>query len=93
MLRQDGAGRPCVILMDLNMPKMSGFELLKAIKKDASLRKIPVIVLTTSKEKKDVSRSYDLGAAGYFAKPVDYLQFVEMIRSIETYWSLCEKPD
>ena len=84
---------PCLILIDLNMPKMNGFEFLKALRQDESLRMIPVIVLTTSKEQKDVKESYRLGAAGYMAKPVDYLQFVELVKTIDRYWSLCEQPD
>ncbi len=84
---------PCLILIDLNMPRMNGFEFLKALRQDESLRMIPVIVLTTSKEQKDVKESYRLGAAGYMAKPVDYLQFVELVKTIDRYWSLCEQPD
>ncbi|MDA8106985.1 MAG: response regulator [Nitrospiraceae bacterium] len=91
--RSKGEDRPCLILIDLNMPRMNGFEFLKALRQDESLRMIPVIVLTTSKEQKDVKESYRLGAAGYMAKPVDYLQFVELVKTIDRYWSLCEQPD
>ncbi len=91
--RSKGEDRPCLILIDLNMPRMNGFEFLKALRQDESLRMIPVIVLTTSKEQKDVRESYRLGAAGYMAKPVDYLQFVELVKTIDSYWSLCEQPE
>jgi CheY-like chemotaxis protein len=84
--------RPCIILLDLNMPVMNGIEFLQAIKQDAQFRSIPVIMLTTSEEQKDKVRSFDLGVAGYMAKPVDYRQFVEMIRSIDVYWTLSEMP-
>jgi CheY-like chemotaxis protein len=84
--------KPFVILLDLNMPKMSGIEFLKIIKADDSLKMIPVIVLTTSKEKKDVLDSFDLGAAGYMIKPVDYAKFVEVISSVMLYWDSSELP-
>ncbi|MGE5300800.1 MAG: response regulator [Acidobacteriota bacterium] len=91
--RSKSEDRPCLILIDLNMPRMNGFEFLKALRQDESLRMIPVIVLTTSKEQKDVKESYRLGVAGYMAKPVDYLQFVELVKTIDRYWSLCEQPE
>ena len=84
---------PCVILLDLNMPKMNGFELLRTIKADKELRKIPVIVLTTSKEKQEIQESFELGAAGYMVKPVGYERFVETIRVIDLYWGLSYLPD
>ena len=83
---------PGIILLDLNMPKMNGIEFLQERKKDEQLRLIPVIVLTTSKEEQDKVESYQLGVAGYMIKPVDYLQFVEVIRTIHMYWTLCELP-
>jgi CheY-like chemotaxis protein len=91
--KSKGEDRPCLILIDLNMPRMNGFEFLRALRQDESLRMIPVIVLTTSKEQKDVRESYRLGAAGYMAKPVDYLQFVELVKTIDRYWTLCEQPE
>jgi len=84
--------KPFVILLDLNMPKMNGIEFLKIIKADDTLKMIPVIVLTTSKEKKDVLDSFDLGAAGYMIKPVDYAKFVEVISSVMVYWGSSELP-
>ena len=84
--------RPCIILLDLNMPVMNGIEFLQAIKQDVQFRSIPVVMLTTSEEQKDKVRSFDLGVAGYMAKPVDYRQFVTMIRSIDMYWTISEMP-
>ncbi|WP_332855401.1 response regulator [Duganella sp. S19_KUP01_CR8] len=91
-LRDPAQERPCIILLDLNMPVMNGIEFLQQVKHDASLRRIPVIVLTTSEEQQDKVRSFDLGVAGYMAKPVDYRRFVEMMRSIDRYWTISEMP-
>ncbi len=84
--------QPCIILLDLNMPRMNGIEFLNVIKQEERLRTIPVVVLTTSKDELDRARSFDLGVAGYMVKPVDYLQFVEVIRTINLYWTLSELP-
>ena len=91
-LRQPGQVLPCIILLDLNMPVMGGIELLQVIKHDAALKRIPVVVLTTSDEQQDKVASFDLGVAGYIRKPVDYKQFVEAVRSIDAYWTLSELP-
>jgi CheY-like chemotaxis protein len=92
-LRDPGKGRPCIILLDLNMPVMNGIEFLQAVKADPDLKRIPVIVLTTSCEQRDVVESFQLGVAGYMRKPVDYQQFVETIRSIDAYWTISELPE
>lgn len=84
---------PCVILLDLNMPRMNGTEFLKVAKADDHLKKIPVIVLTTSNEERDVVESFRLSVAGYIIKPVDYKKFVEAVRTIDLYWTLSELPD
>lgn len=84
---------PALILLDINMPKMNGIEFLQAIKKVDRLKRLPVIVLTTSQEDQDRFESFDLGAAGYMLKPVDYEQFVDIIRSIYDYWSRSERSD
>ena len=91
-LREPGNEEPCIILLDLNMPIMNGIEFLQNIKQDPELRRIPVVVLTTSEEQQDKMRSFDLGVAGYMAKPVDYRQFVEVVRSINLYWTISELP-
>jgi len=92
-LREHPADRPCIILLDLNMPRMNGVEFLKIVKQDQSLRRIPVVVLTTSKEQQDRVDSFSYSVAGYMVKPVDYIQFVEVIRTIELYWTLSELSD
>jgi CheY-like chemotaxis protein len=84
--------KPFLILLDLNMPKMNGIEFLKIIKIHQELKAIPIIVLTTSKEKRDVLESFELGAAGYMVKPVDYLKFVEILNKIMIYWNSSELP-
>jgi CheY-like chemotaxis protein len=91
-LRKQDNERPCIILLDLNMPIMNGIEFLQVVKHDDQLRRFPVIVLTTSEEQQDKLNSFNLGVAGYMAKPVDYRQFVEVIRSIDLYWTISELP-
>ena len=83
-----------LILLDLNMPKMNGFEVLEAIKKDAELKSIPVIVLTSSNRGLDVERAYDLGCNSYITKPVNYDNFLKAVIEIQRYWILlCEIPN
>ncbi len=91
-LRDPNRERPCIILLDLNMPRMSGIEFLQEIKQDEQLRLIPVVVLTSSREEQDRLESFELGVAGYMVKPVDYHQFVETVRTIDLYWTLSELP-
>ncbi len=91
-LENEVNNKPSFVLLDLNMPKMNGIELLRAMKTNPALRLIPVIVLTTSKEDRDVIDSFDLSVAGYVVKPIDYTQFVETIRTINMYWSLSQLP-
>jgi len=92
-LRDSGREKPGIILLDLNMPRMNGIEFLKVVKADEELRRIPVIVLTTSKDEQDRVDSFNLGVAGYMVKPVDYMQFVEVVKAIDLYWTLSELPD
>ncbi len=92
-LRNPANEKPQIILLDLNMPKMNGFEFLQIAKRDPKLKLIPVIVLTTSKEEQDKVDSFDLYVSGYMIKPVDYLQFVEVVRAIDLYWTLSEFPE
>jgi two-component system, chemotaxis family, response regulator Rcp1 len=80
------APHPDLILLDLNMPKMDGREVLAAIKSDEDTRRIPVVILTTSQAEQDILRSYDLHANCYITKPVDFGQFIEVIQSIEDFW-------
>lgn len=80
------AVRPDLIILDLNLPKLSGHEVLADLKADEDLRRIPIAVLTTSAAESDVGRSYDLGANCYLTKPVDVLQFLKIVQSIEDFW-------
>ena len=100
-LRRDGpyaaAARPDVILLDLNMPRMTGLELLDILKEDASLRSIPVIVLTTSRAESDIWRSYNLHANAYIPKPVSIAEFEDVIQTLGNFWfrkvALPHRPD
>jgi CheY-like chemotaxis protein len=89
-LRRQGkyasAPRPDIILLDLNLPKMDGREVLQAIKTDADLKRIPVVVLTTSKAEEDVLRTYSLHANCYVTKPVDLEKFITVVKSIDAFW-------
>jgi CheY-like chemotaxis protein len=88
------APRPGLILLDLNMPKKDGREALKEIKADPELRRIRVVVLTTSKAEEDVLRTYDLSAASYITKPVTFTQLTEVVKAIGKYWlEIVELPD
>ena len=80
------APRPDLILLDLNLPKKDGREVLQEIKADQQLRRIPVVVLTTSAADEDILRSYELRANCYITKPVDLNQFIRVVRTIETFW-------
>ena len=91
-LNDSRQAKPCVILLDLNMPRMNGVEFMRIAKADPVLRKIPIVVLTTSKDDRDIVDSYKLSAAGYIVKPVDYQSFVEAIRTIDIYWTISELP-
>lgn len=89
-LRQEGeyadSARPDLILLDLNLPKKDGREVLMEIKKDEELRRIPVVVLTTSRAEEDIIRTYDCHANCYITKPVDFDQFINVVKSIENFW-------
>ena len=89
-LRREGpyadAPRPDLILLDLNLPKKDGREVLAEIKADENLKRIPVVVLTTSQAEEDILRTYELHANCYVTKPVDLQQFIAVIRAIEEYW-------
>jgi len=88
----EASPRPGIILLDLNMPIMNGIEFLKVAKADRELKKIPVIVLTTSKEENDRVESFNLSVAGYIIKPVEFEKFVEAVRVLNLYWTLSELP-
>lgn len=81
------AGMPGLILLDLNMPRMDGREALRAIKSDPDLRRIPVVVLTSSSDEEDITSSYDLGVNSFVIKPASFSSLVETMRSIWRYWT------
>jgi two-component system response regulator len=84
--------RPKVILLDLKLPKLDGLEVLKAIRSDERTRAIPVVILTSSKEQRDLVEGYHLGASAYIQKPVDFEEFRKTIREIGTFWLLVNEP-
>lgn len=89
----EDAPSPGVILLDIKMPKLDGLEVLKFIKSHKELRKIPVVILTTSKAEEDRIASYDFGANAFIQKPVGFLNFAEAIKQINVFWELVELPE
>ncbi len=92
-LRDGSNGRPELILLDLNMPGMNGIEFLRIIKGDSVLRSIPVVMLTTSDDERDIAECFDLNVAGYVIKPLDGELFVETLETVARYWCRSELPD
>lgn len=87
-LSKPDQGLPCVILLDINMPKMNGHEFLEHLNKHTVFKNIPVIMLTSSKEQQDVDNSFERGISGYILKPVDYKKFLSSIQVLNPYWTL-----
>jgi CheY-like chemotaxis protein len=85
-LRSDADSAPDLVILDLNLPRLTGHEVLAAMRADESLRRIPVAVLTTSSAESDVEKSYDLGANCFLTKPEDIEQFIHVVQSIDTFW-------
>lgn len=85
-------GHPVVVLLDLKLPKVDGLEVLAQIKSDPELKRVPVVMLTSSREEQDVIRSYDLGANGYVVKPVDFREFVDAIKELGLFWAVVNEP-
>ena len=85
-------GPPAVILLDLKMPKVDGLEVLRTIKKDPDLRVIPVVMLTSSREEADLTRSYESGANSYVVKPVEFDEFMRTVRDLGLFWGLVNEP-
>jgi CheY-like chemotaxis protein len=86
------ADNPAVMLLDLKLPKVDGLEVLQQVKSDAKLRMIPVVVLTSSHEEKDMVASYRLGVNAYVVKPVDFHEFVNAIRELGVFWAIINEP-
>ena len=87
-----GNGTPVVVLLDLKMPKVDGLEVLRQMKSDPELRRIPVVMMTSSREEQDLVRSYDLGVNAYVVKPVEFRQFTESVRKLSCFWALINEP-
>jgi CheY-like chemotaxis protein len=85
-------GNPAVILLDLKMPKVDGLEVLRRVKSDPKLRAIPIVVLTSSREERDLVDSYDLGVNAYVVKPVKFKEFVEAVDQLGVFWALINEP-
>jgi CheY-like chemotaxis protein len=83
---------PAVMLLDLKLPKVDGLEVLKRVKSDERLRMIPVVVLTSSQEEKDMMRSYKLGVNAYVVKPVDFHEFINAIKELGVFWGIVNQP-
>lgn len=81
-------GNPALVLLDLKMPKIDGLEVLRAIKEDSSLRTIPVVMLTSSREEQDLVRSYQLGVNAYIVKPVGFAEFIEAVKQLGAFWAI-----
>jgi two-component system response regulator len=79
---------PAVVLLDIKMPRMNGLEVLKAMRSDEAMRRIPVVILSSSREESDLARSWDLGANAYVIKPVDVDQFFEAVRTLGQFWAV-----
>lgn len=90
--RERPAGNPAVVLLDLKMPKVDGMEVLRAIRSDEELKKIPVVILTSSREEFDIVRSYELGVSSYVVKPVNFREFVETVSTLGAYWAVINEP-
>jgi CheY-like chemotaxis protein len=85
-------GNPAVILLDLKLPKLGGFEVLKTIRSDEKLKMIPVVILTSSKEDKDLVEGYKLGVNAYIVKPVDFQQFTQAVKELGIFWAILNEP-
>jgi len=87
-----GNGNPAVTLLDLKLPKVNGFEVLEKIRSDENLKMIPVVVLTSSNEERDLVRSYKLGVNAYVTKPVDFHEFVNAVKELGVFWAVINQP-
>ncbi|MHB9022984.1 MAG: response regulator [Armatimonadota bacterium] len=91
-VERDPCHIPSLVLLDLKLPKIGGLDVLKRVRDDPRTRRMPVVILTSSREEQDVIRGYDLGANSYIRKPVDYTQFTHAIRELGVYWMVLNEP-
>jgi CheY-like chemotaxis protein len=82
------AGNPALVLLDIKMPRMDGIEVLRLIRSDPALKRIPIVILTSSREEKDLINTYDLGVNAYVVKPVDFRQFIEAVKQLGSFWAV-----
>ncbi|MGV3720036.1 MAG: response regulator [Actinomycetota bacterium] len=92
MFKLRAEGNPAVVLLDLKLPKIDGLQVLEAMRGDARLRQVPVVMLTSSREEQDLARSYSLGVNAYVVKPVDFTEFVSAIRELGLFWAILNQP-
>jgi CheY-like chemotaxis protein len=92
MYRLRREGNPVVVLLDLKLPKVDGIEVLSELKANNSLRTVPVVVLTSSREEQDLTRCYDLGTNAYVVKPIDFHEFVDVIKGLGLFWAIINEP-
>ncbi|MGB5961095.1 MAG: response regulator [Coleofasciculaceae cyanobacterium] len=85
-------GHPAVVLLDLKLPKVDGLEVLAQLKSDSELRRVPVAILTSSREEQDLIKSYDLGTNAYVVKPVNFHEFVDTIKELGLFWAVVNQP-
>ena len=89
---RDASEMPVLILLDLKLPRIDGFGVLRRIREDSRTRRIPVVILTSSNERRDVTSGYDLGTNSYIRKPIDFHEFTELIRQLGLYWLVTNEP-
>jgi two-component system response regulator len=89
---RDATSMPEVVLLDLKIPRVDGLEVLRRLRADERTRRLPVVILTSSKEETDVASSYDLGANSFIRKPVDFLEFADAVRQLGHYWLVLNEP-
>jgi CheY-like chemotaxis protein len=87
-----GAGNPAVVLLDLKLPRVDGLQVLETVRGDPALRAVPVVMLTASREERDLARSYDLGVNAYVVKPVAFKEFIEAIQDLGVFWAVLNEP-
>lgn len=92
IFRMRAEGNPAVVLLDLKLPKVDGLEVLEKLKDDATLRTIPIVMLTSSREERDLVRSYNLGVNAYVVKPVDFSDFVSALSKLGCFWAVINQP-